>query len=356
MLHAVILAGGSGKRFWPLSRRATPKQLLRIGGRTTMIEETAARLRGLVPPSRIRVITNRSTVAPIAGLLRRVPRRQVVGEPEGRDTAAAIGLGAVLAAARDPGAVTVVLPADHVIAPAAAFRRALAAAAAAARDGGLFVFGIPPTFPATGYGYIRRGPRAGSSRGVPLHRVAKFVEKPPLAGARRMLAAGGHFWNSGIFVWKASSLLDALRRFRPAVAGPLDRIAAAVGTRREAEVLKREYREIERISIDYAVLEKSPDVRMIEADWGWDDVGTWAGVEKYLAADGAGNAVRGRHLGIDTKGCVILSEGHLVATVGVRDLVIVRTADATLICPRSRAQDVKALVDRLEALREESLL
>jgi mannose-1-phosphate guanylyltransferase len=353
MLHALILAGGSGKRFWPLSRRTTPKQLLRIASEATMIEETVARMSGLVPPSRVHVLTNASTVAPIRKLLRRVPPEQVVGEPEGRDTAAAIGLGAVLAAKRDPDAVVAVLPADHVIRPAAAFRTSIAAAAAAAKSGGLFVFGVAPDHPATGYGYIRRGRRVGASRGVPLFRVARFVEKPDAKTARRYLADGDYLWNSGVFCWRADAILSALRRFRPGVAAPLDRIAAAGAS---PAALTREFHKAERISIDYAVLENSPDVRMIAADWHWDDVGSWTSVAAYVRADGRGNRARGKYFGLDSENCLVLTDGHLVGTVGVKDLVIVRTHDATLVCHRDRAQDVKKLVDLLEAAGEEHVL
>ncbi|MBI2919847.1 MAG: mannose-1-phosphate guanylyltransferase [Planctomycetes bacterium] len=356
MLHAVIMAGGSGKRFWPMSRRATPKQLLRIAGARTMIEETVARVRGLVPPARTWVVTNASTAAPIRRLLKGVPARQVVGEPQGRDTTAAVGLAAALVAARDPGAVLVCLPADHVIRPAAEFRRSLAAAAEAAKKGGLFVFGVKPTYAATGYGYVKRGARAGTSRGVPVHEVERFVEKPDRATAEKYVASGAYFWNSGIFCWRAQTILDEIRVYRPAIGASLEKIRAAAGTRREKAVLAREFPRIEKISIDFAVMEKSTEVRMIEAAWTWDDVGSWASVGGYLTRDARGNASTGRHRSVDSEGCVVLADGHLVATVGVRDLIIVRTKDATLVCHKDRAQDVKKLVDLLEAEGLEELL
>jgi len=357
MLHAVIMAGGSGKRFWPRSRRQTPKQLLRIAGQRTMIEETVARVRGLVPPSRVHVLTNASTVAPIRKLLPAVPPKQIVGEPAGRDTTAALGLGAVLVAAQNPEAVMICLPADHVIRPAAAFRRTVAAAAEAARKhGGLYVFGVRPTHPATGYGYVKRGARERSVRGIPVHRVERFVEKPDRATAARYLSAGDYFWNSGIFCWRARDLLNEIGLYRPEIGHALGRIAAAVGTKRERTVLEREFPKIERISIDYAVMEKSPEVRMIEATWEWDDVGSWSSVAPYLKRDAWGNAVAGKHRHVDTENCIVLADGHLIATVGVRDLIIVRTPDATLICHRDRAQDVKKLVDLLEEEGLEDLL
>ncbi|MCE9582144.1 MAG: NTP transferase domain-containing protein [Planctomycetes bacterium] len=354
MLHALILAGGSGKRFWPLSRRATPKQLLAIAGKRTMIAETVARLRGLVPPSRVHVLTNRSTVAAMRKALPGVPARQIVGEPEGRDTTAAIGLGAALVASRDPDGVMVVLPADHVIEPAAAFRRTLAAAAdAAKREGGLYVFGVKPNHPATGYGYIQRGPALTKSRGVRVFKVKRFVEKPDLATAKRYVADGGFLWNAGIFCWRASDILAAIAKYKPAIGAALEKIRASKGS---PAVLNREFPRIEKISIDYAVMEKAPDVRMLEAAWGWDDVGSWTSVAAYLKRDAAGNSVAGDFRGVDVSNCLVLSDGHLVAAVGVRDLIIVRTKDATLVCHRDRAQDVKKLVDLLEAEKREAVL
>ena len=352
MLHALVLAGGSGKRFWPLSRRATPKQLLAIAGKKTMIAETVDRLRGLVPPSRVHVLTNKSTVAAIRKALPGVPARQIVGEPEGRDTTAAIGLGAALISKRDPDAVMIVLPADHVIRPAAAFRRTMAAAAEAAqRDGGLYVFGVKPTHPATGYGYIQRGRRDGASRGVPVFKVHRFVEKPDLATAKRYVSSRRFLWNAGIFCWRAADILAAIARSRPAIGASLERIR-----RGGPAVLAREFPRIEKISIDYAVMEKAPDVRMLEAAWGWDDVGSWASVGPYLPRDAAGNSSLGDFLAVESTDCTVLTDGHLVAAVGVTGLVIVRTRDATLVCRRDSAQDVKKLVDLLEAQKRAKLL
>lgn len=352
MLHALILAGGSGKRFWPLSRRATPKQLLAIAGKQPMIAETVERLRGLVPASRVHVLTNRATVVAMRKALPGVPEGQIIGEPDGRDTTAAIGLGAALVSKRDPDAVMVVLPADHVIRPAAAFRKSLAAAAAAAgKDGGLYVFGVKPTGPATGYGYIRRGARAGASKGVPVFNVERFVEKPDLDTAKKYVADGRFLWNAGIFCWRAGDILAAIARYKPAIGAALEKIR-----RGGAAVLAREFPRIEKVSIDYAVMEKAPDVKVIEAEWGWDDVGSWASVGPYLPQDGAGNAVLGDFLSVDATDCTVLTDGHLVAAVGVEGLVIVRTKDATLVCRRDCAQDVKKLVDLLEAQKRAKLL
>lgn len=352
MLHALILAGGSGKRFWPLSRRATPKQLLAIAGKKPMIAETVERLRGLVPASRVHVLTNRATVVAMRKALPGVPEGQIIGEPDGRDTTAAIGLGAALVSKRDPDAVMVVLPADHVIRPAAAFRKSLAAAAAAAgKDGGLYVFGVKPTGPATGYGYIRRGARAGASKGVPVFNVERFVEKPDLDTAKKYVADGRFLWNAGIFCWRARDILAAIARYKPAIGAALDKIR-----RGGPAVLAREFPRIEKVSIDYAVMEKAPDVKVIEAAWGWDDVGSWASVGPYLPQDGAGNAALGDFLAVDSTDCTVLTDGHLVAAVGVEGLVIVRTKDATLVCRRDRAQDVKKLVDLLEAQKRAKLL
>jgi len=358
MLYAVIMAGGSGTRFWPRSRADRPKQLIRIAGPDTMIRQTAARLAPDVPPERTFVVTNQAQVAMTAAQLPGVPADHIIGEPCGRDTTACIGLGAeivVRAAANatppDTSPTLVVLPADQVIQPAEEFRRTLGVAERVAREThALITFGIPPKSPSALFGYIHRGERLAVT-GVEqdaVYRVSEFKEKPDAGTAARYVDSGDYYWNSGIFVWRACDILDALAQFMPELRAGLARISQAWDTPRGADVLAREYAAFEKISIDYAVMEKAPNRVVIEARYEWDDVGSWEAAARLQAPDASGNAVLVRHEGMDTTDCVIAGEkGHLVATIGVSGLIIVQTPDVTLVCDRSRAADVKKMVERL---------
>jgi mannose-1-phosphate guanylyltransferase len=355
MLHALIMAGGGGTRFWPRSRQARPKQFLRLAGERTLLQQAYDRLEAAVPPARTWVLTAAAHADEVRRQLPELPAERVVGEPCGRDTAACVGLGAALIAAEDPEAVMVVTPADHVIEPVQGFRRALHAAVQAAeeRPTALVTFGIPPAWPATGYGYIHRGPEVARRQGVPVHAVRAFREKPPAELAERFVASGEYLWNSGIFVWKAATILDALAGRRPDLAAGVRRIAAAWPTPGREQALAREYPALEKISIDYAVMQGAPEVLVVQAPFRWDDVGSWLALERLHPQDAGGNTVLARHAGLDTAGCVIAAdEGLLVATVGVRDLLIVQDGDAILVADRGREGDVKKLV---EGLRQRGL-
>lgn len=349
MLHAVIMAGGSGKRFWPMSRRRTPKQLLALVGKKTMVQETVERLSGLVPPDRTYVITNEAHVDLLRHNLPDLPERNVVGEPVGRDTAACVALSAAVVSASDPDAVIVTLPADHLIRPKQTFQETVRAAVEVARESdALVVFGVKPRTPSTGYGYIRAGEKLAELRRIPVFRVKQFQEKPDAETARRYLESGDYYWNSGNFVWRASVILDQLEKHLPETWRGAMAIREAIGTKNEAKVLWREYEKFPRISIDYAVMEKADDVRMIEAPYEWDDVGSWGSLENVFTRNKYGSVIIGKHCGIDTTNCIVLGDEHLVATIGVSDLIIVQTRDATLICRKDRAEDVRKLVDQLE--------
>lgn len=284
-----------------------------------------------------------------------VPDEQVIGEPAGRDTAACIGLGAALVAQADRDATLIVMPADHHIEPVQEFRRAVYAAEQLAADfpDSLFTFGIPPTFPATGYGYIQRGEHVGSRQGVPLSRVLGFKEKPQEPEAEQFLASGDYFWNSGIFVWKPTTILGELERRMPALHAGVMRIAAAWGTDRGPDVFRTEYERVEARSIDYAVMQDAAadgTVRVLHAPYLWDDVGSWLALERRNPQDADGNTVQALHCGVDTKNCVIVSdEGHLVGTLGVSDLVIIQSGNATLVTTRKGEGRVKDLITRLKA-------
>jgi mannose-1-phosphate guanylyltransferase len=373
MLHAVIMAGGAGTRFWPLSRVARPKQLLDLTGGRTMIQATTDRLGDLVPPERTWVITNRSLVGPISGQIPQLDTKRIIGEPCKRDTAPAIGLAAVLLAESDPDATMIVMPSDHLIEPAAAFQSAIAQAAqiVASDPATLVTFGIKPSYPAETFGYIERGERVRESRvGIqgsrargplsaiggrdadtqsPAYAVKRFREKPARSIAEEYLASGNFYWNSGIFVWKARTVLDALERYEPVLCDHLEVIENHLGKPEFAEVLDREFTAIRGKSIDFAVMEHYSPVVVIEAPFTWDDVGSWQSLARTVGSDEAGNTVIGKHLGIRTSGSIIrTSPEHLVATLGVRDLVVVHTPDATLVADKHQEEAIRELVKLLE--------
>jgi len=341
--YAVVMAGGSGTRFWPRSRSRLPKQLLPVLGRRSMIQDTVARI---VPPLRranVFVVTARAHARAVHAQLPRLAAGRVLVEPEGRNTAAAIALAALHVTHAVPDAVLAVLPADHAIGDLPVFRADLAHALAVAEATcALVTLGVPPTHPETGYGYIRPGaPLPGVARAAA---VERFIEKPERARAEVLLAEGGTLWNSGIFAWRASAILAALREHLPAVLEPLTR-AVARGT---AGALAAAYRRLPAVSIDRGVLERARDVVVVRARFSWSDVGSWAAVAAFWPGGGNGhNAVRGTALPIDSRGCVVDSPTRLVALLGVEDLVVIDAPDAVLVCRKDRAQDVRLVVDEL---------
>ena len=355
MLHAIVMAGGSGTRFWPASRAALPKQLLPLVGTATLLEDTLQRLQGLVPPDRIMVVTAARLLDAVRRQLPQVPAAGLVGEPCKRDTAPCIGLAALLVSRHDSDATMVVMPSDHVIHPAETFRDAmrLAADLVAASPGRLVTFGITPTDPAESFGYIQTGeplptPAAADTLAA-VHRVASFKEKPAASVAREYVAAGGYLWNAGIFVWKARTILDALAAHQPECLSRLEAIAAAWDGPERDVVFAREFSAIKGISIDYAVLEKATDVAVIEAPFSWDDLGGWSAVARQRGTDEAGNTVVGRHLNIDSTGTIVHSDGHhLVVTMGLEDMLVVHTPDATLVAARAHEEAVRKVVTELE--------
>ena len=352
MLHAMIMAGGGGTRFWPRSRNARPKQFLTFSGDRTLLQATLDRVTGPIPAERTWVITGAAHSGEAARQLPELPAGHVVGEPCGRDTAACIGLGAALIARDDPGAVMLVMPADHVIEPVAEFQRAAHAAAQFAEEfpDALLTFGIPPTYPATGYGYIQRGAAVGQRSGVTVSRVEAFKEKPDADTAERFVASGDYFWNSGIFVWKAATILRELRTNCPTLYAAVERIAEAWPTARRDEVFAAEYESLTKVSIDFAVMEKAAEVMVIPAPYQWDDVGSWLALERRNPQDAQGNTVQATHSGIATTNCVIVGDpGKLITTINVSNLLIVQDGDAVLVADRNDEATVKQLVDQLKA-------
>jgi mannose-1-phosphate guanylyltransferase len=355
MLHAMIMAGGGGTRFWPRSRQARPKQFLTFSGERTLLQGTIDRIAAQVPASRTWVLTSEQhrseAVEQLAGL---VPAEQVIGEPTGRDTAACVGLGAAIIGRVDPEATILVMPADHVIEPVQEFRRAVYAAEQFAADfpDCLLTFGIEPTFPATGYGYIRRAERAGTRQNVPISRVQEFREKPSLAMAEQLVASGEYFWNSGIFVWKPATILEQLRRRRPSLAEVVTRIAAAWDGPKFHEVFAAEYPRAEKISIDFAVMQDAAQegkVLVMHAPYKWDDVGSWLALERHNPQDADRNTTQGLHCGVRTRNCVIVSDpDHLIGTLDVEGLVIVQSGNATLVTTRRGEANVKELIEKIK--------
>ena len=355
MLHAMIMAGGGGTRFWPRSRNARPKQFLAFAGERSLLQSTLDRVAPVVPPERTWVVTGAAYVDETAEQLPELPRGHIVGEPCRRDTAPCVGLGAALIANTDPDATIVVLPADHIIEPEREFQRALHAAEKFADEHPecLFTFGIRPTFASTGYGYIHRGAAVGERNGVPLFAVAEFKEKPNAEVAARFVQSGDYDWNSGIFVWKAKTILNQLKANRADIADACVRIASAWKTPLGAEVFAREFQAMNGTSIDFAVMQEAGRaglVRVLRAPFQWDDVGSWLALERHNPQDAAGNTVQGQSLLIDSSGCVVSAEaGHLIAAIGVTDLVIIQAGNATLVVRKQDESRVGEIVKRLQA-------
>jgi mannose-1-phosphate guanylyltransferase len=359
MLHAMIMAGGGGTRFWPRSRQKRPKQFLTLGGERTLLQQALDRIEVQVPAGNTWVITAGAHRDEAARQLPSLPAERVIGEPCGRDTAACIGLGAALIARQDPDATMLVTPADHVIEPVQEFRRAAHVAEAMAEEHpkALITFGIPPTYPATGYGYIQRGPEVAHRQGVGVFRVEAFREKPSADVAERFVASGDYFWNAGIFVWKVGAILDSLAEQQPRLFAAVQRIAAAWGSTDGEAVLRREYEALDKLSIDYAVMERAREVLVVQAPYRWDDVGSWLALERMHPQDADGNTVLATHCGLGTHDCLIVADaGHLIATVGVKNLLIIQDGNATLVADRREEGTVKQLVEQLKKKGLESYL
>ncbi len=361
--HAIILAGGRGTRFWPRSRTHAPKQLLNIVGTQTMLEQTVARLASLFPPASFWVVTNDAQAAAVRRQLPRLRKAQILSEPLGRNTAAAIGLAAVHLLRNSSEALMAVLPADHFIAQPASYRRIVRAALrVAAQPGALVVLGIPPTRPETGYGYIERARLAERSGGLPVYGVRRFTEKPAAALARRYVSSGRYFWNAGMFFWRVSTFLENLQTFLPRTHEALLRLADTIGTPKYTHTLRQLYPQLENISVDYAILEPATRRRaasgvfVLPAEVGWSDIGSWAAVYELLARRQRENISAGPFIGLDAHGNFFWSPQKFIAAIGVHDLVVVETPDALLLCPRERAQEVGKVVKWLEQGRHHHLL
>ncbi|TDJ76712.1 MAG: mannose-1-phosphate guanylyltransferase [Planctomycetota bacterium] len=343
-LFAIIMAGGSGTRFWPASRRARPKQFLAITGRRSMLAETWARIEPIIPAERTLVVAGAEHEALVREALPDLPPENVLLEPVGRNTLPCVALAAYEIARRAGDPVQVVLPADHLIAPAESFRASVLAAAGVARaTGALVTFGIRPSYPATGYGYIEMGDPTGELAGESVHAVTRFVEKPDLARAQEFLANGRFLWNSGMFVWSTAAILDALAEHAPDVDSALRAASPAD--------LARVYPDLPAISIDTGIMERAQVRRVLPIDYTWSDVGSWAALPGALGTDSSGHCVTGGTalLSEDARDCIVHGgEETLTALVGVEGLVVVHSNGVTLVCRKDRAEDVRAVVERLK--------
>ncbi len=348
--YAVIMAGGIGSRFWPHSRRNRPKQFLPVQGRFSLLEDTVRRLRGLIDADKVFVVAGPEFRALIRRHLPSLAAENLIVEPAARGTAACLALAASVIERRDPDGVMAVFPADHVISPHSRFHRSVRAAFATAEaERCLVTFGIRPTGPSTGFGYIEVG--AVQKRARPqVFWATRFVEKPDVATARRYLRTGKYLWNSGMFVWRVDVLRAAIERYEPAIARVLDSMNASSG--RGAARGRREFAGLRSVSIDVAVMEKSDRVAAVAGDFEWNDVGSWAAMESLWPIDENGNAARGEVLQIDCRNTIASSADRLVAMVGVDDLVVVDSPDAILICPKSRAEEVRRIVGALAKRRK----
>ena len=355
-MYALIMAGGSGTRLWPRSRGSRPKQLLGLLSERTMLQEACRRIAPLVPDEGIFVVTSEAYTDVVRQQIPQVPAANVIGELEGHGTAPCIGLSALYLKRLDPEAVMAVLTADHYIEKADELRRALGAAAQAAEKGRLVTLGIQPNRPATGYGYIERAEKLAQVGGHEVYRVEKFTEKPDLTTAQAFMESGRYYWNSGMFVWKVSTVLREFEKLMPRFYAQLMEIDAALGTAEERAALERVWPQVENETIDYGVMERAEDVAVIPVDIGWSDVGDWTALSELLPADEEGNVVVGQHVGLDTRGCLIHGSHRLVTTIGLEGMIVVDTEDALLVCPRERAQEVRDLVRKLKESDKEEYL
>lgn len=353
MLKAVIMAGGKGERFWPKSRQSLPKQFLSLTNEKTMIQNSIERLSPIISSEDVYIATGEAYSELVKKQLPDVPRDNVLLEPVGRNTAACIGLAAIYIERDYPDVVMAVLPSDHLIRDNQRFIDVLKAAVEKAEnEDALVTIGIEPTHPETGYGYIHYGSKDSEINDMPVFKVKEFVEKPNLELAKEYLSKGTYLWNSGMFVWKVSTIRKMIKEYMPELHQALEIIKKAMGTELEKKILYSEYSKLESISVDYGIMEKADSIYVIPGDFGWDDVGSWTALERVYEKDDNNNVLKGNIVDLDTENCIVIGEDKLIGTIGVKDLIIVQTEDATLICNKNDAQKVKEL---LKIIKEKKL-
>jgi mannose-1-phosphate guanylyltransferase len=344
---AVIMAGGGGTRFWPLSRQNKPKQLLNISGNDIMINDTILRYENVISIENTIIVTNKSQVSFLEDiLLEQIPRNNILKEPIAKNTAACILYAALYLQKKYDDCVMTVLPSDHYITNVSSFRAVLEKACQLAEQAdNLVTIGIKPSFPSTGYGYINLNKNILQNEA---YEVNEFVEKPSFEKAKQYLSSGDYLWNSGMFLWKTSKIIDCFQRYLPRLYKNMMQVYGDIGTEREQKAIADIYPNLQNISIDYGILERSDDVIVIPGDFGWNDVGSWDALGGIFSPDDDGNIVKAKHIGFETKNSIIFGNGRLIATIGVDNLIIAETSDALLVCPKDKAQDVKNIVDMLK--------
>ena len=350
--YAVILAGGSGERFWPLSTKARPKQFISLFGGRPLLSLAVERLAGLIPPERIFIITAEHLVTDTAAAAWNIPHTNIIGEPCKRDTAPAIAVACGLVHARDPEGVVCILTADQLMSDVETFRLTLSDAVAVAHnEKAIVTIGIQPTYAATGFGYIEAGPPLNTTRTVTLfNRAERFVEKPDAYTAARYVESGRYFWNAGMFIWRTDTMLETLSAHAPDLAALSEAVAGAAHDPGALDTLLRQtYPSLRAISIDYAVMEHTRNIIMAHGAFGWDDVGSWPSVTGHFTADIEGNVIVGACETMEAQNNIVVSEDRLTALIGVRGLVVVHSENATLICPKERSEEVKKLLRRIAA-------
>ena len=343
--YAIIMAGGKGERFWPLSTTRRPKQLLALAGGKPLIIQAVERLTGIVPPEHILIVTNQALVPAIRDLLGQGSPVGILGEPVGRDTAAAIAAGAAWIKRRDPQAVFCVLTADHIIGNLDIFRDTLLhGMELCATHDILMTIGIAPSEPSSAYGYIETGAQWRKTGDIVYYHAKRFVEKPDIETAKGYIATGRYAWNSGMFIWSVKCIQEAFAHYRPVLAEKLESWSSVRNDAEFQAALNRDFPALEKISIDYAVMEKAGNIIVCRGIFSWDDVGSWPALESHLPKDGQGNAILGDVAAYGSEHNIVVSEGHLTALVGVKDLVVVQAEGVTLVCDKSRSQDIKGLL------------
>ncbi|MGG4144498.1 mannose-1-phosphate guanylyltransferase [Paenibacillus algorifonticola] len=353
----LIMAGGKGERFWPRSRVNLPKQFLNISGNKSMIQQTIDRLQIFIPIEQIFIITNELYAELIKAQIPNLPADNIIIEPIGRNTAPCVGLASIIIEEKYPDSSMIVIPSDHIIKNETEFVNILQTAVLASKEGeNLITLGITPTYPETGYGYIESTDETFELNGLNVHKVNKFVEKPNEEKANDYLKAGNYYWNSGIFVWRVAVVRDYIRKLMPEMHDLLETMKMAFKENDRNTIIKAEFPKMPDQSIDYGIMEKASDIHVIPCIFGWDDVGSWTALERINDVDDNGNVTNGNTLNIDTKRCIIESNGKLIATLGVEDLIIVETEDVTLICKKDKAQEIKSLIKELKIQKLERYL
>ncbi|CAG5092000.1 Putative mannose-1-phosphate guanylyltransferase/mannose-6-phosphate isomerase [Thermobacillus xylanilyticus] len=355
-LAAVIMAGGKGERFWPKSRTKLPKQFLNIFGSKTLIQQSIERLEKLIPITRIFVVTNELYAEIIKAQIPHLPYENIIIETVGKNTAPCIGLASIIIEERFPDSTMVVMPSDHLIRDEEELLNILKAAIKYSEQDHVITLGIKPRYPETGYGYIQIDTSSKISDDPPVYGVKRFVEKPDIRSAQVYYSLEDYYWNSGMFIWKVSLIRRYIQTFLPEIHDLLEIMKSEMKFNNTREVVSKHYHKMTDISIDYGIMEKIDGIQMIPCNFGWDDIGSWTALERINDTDEFGNVIKGNIMSIDTRRCIIESNGKLIATLGVEDLIIVQTEDVTLICHKNKAQDIKNIITELKSQKKDQYL